>query len=120
MPPTATNTRAEADLFSFKTVGEAKEFVLAVREHEVVPKGGVRKWLTRREMPGEIAAILMSADAEELVGPVENDQGAFDVYMLNRREDAVLDDSLRDEIRDKLFGELVEAEMTRNPLTFLA
>jgi hypothetical protein len=112
--------RAEADLFSFKTVGEAKEFVLAVREHEVVPKGGVRKWLTRREMPEEIAAILMSADAEELVGPVENDQGAFDVYMLNRREEAVLDDSLRDEIRDKLFGELVEAELTRNPLTFLA
>jgi hypothetical protein len=110
---------AEADVFGFKTVGEAREFMLAVREHELTPEGGVRERLTRREAPTEIAAVLLSAEPEELVGPVETDDGRYDVYMLHRREDATLDDSLTEEIRDKLFDELIELELMRDPLTFL-
>jgi hypothetical protein len=112
--------RAEADVFQFKTIGEAKEFMLAVREHELTPQGGTRTMLTRREAPEEIAATLLSVDRGELTGPVETDESTYAVYLLIRREEAILDDSLREEIRDKLFDELVETELTRDPLTFVA
>jgi hypothetical protein len=112
--------RAETEVFEFSTVGKAKEFMLAVREHEVTPEGGVRTQLTRREAPEEIAAMLLSAEPGELVGPVEAEEGSYEVYLLSHREEAVLDDSLREEIRDKMFDELVEAELILEPIRFLS
>jgi len=111
--------RAEVEVFGFSTAGEAKEFMLAVREHEVTPEGGVRTQLIRREAPEEIAAMLLSAEPGELAGPVETEEGSYEVYQLSHREEAVLDDSLRGEIRDKMFDELVEAELIREPIKFL-
>ena len=111
--------RVEAEIFRFSTVGEAKEFMLAVREHEVTPGGGVRTNLTRREAPDEVAAMLLTAEAGELAGPAETDEGSYEVYLLKNREEAVLDDLLREEIRKKMFDELVEAELTRDPIKFL-
>jgi len=111
---------AEAEVFGFSTVGEAKEFMLAVREHEITPEGGTQTQLTRREAPEEIAAMLFAAEPGELAGPVETDDGSCEVYLLSHREEAVLDDRLREEIRDKMFDELIEAELTRDPIKFLA
>jgi hypothetical protein len=109
---------AEVEVFGFESEGAAREFILSVREHETEPEGGESRQILRREAPEEIAASLFSAQPGEMLGPVETDDG-FEAYRLVDRKDAMLDDELREQIRDELFSQFLEAELTRNPLTFL-
>jgi hypothetical protein len=112
--------RADTDVYIFPTAGEAKEFILAVREHEITPAGGIRTHLERREVPEDVSGILFSIEPGELAGPVEDDEGTFRVYLLRHREGAVLDDSIREEIREKIFSEMIDLTMTRDPVKFIA
>jgi hypothetical protein len=111
--------KARVEIFEFGTIGKAREFALAVRENEIKPIGGKSLEMTRRAAPEEIAAELFSAAPGDLIGPIENDDGSFGVFLLREQRDAVLDDDLTNEIRDQLFDELVEAELARAPLRFL-
>jgi parvulin-like peptidyl-prolyl isomerase len=111
--------RAVAEVYEFTTTGLAREFILDVRENEFLPRGGYRRELGRQEAPEEIAAELFAAEPGELVGPLENDDGAFIVYLLRDRQDAELDDDLAAEIRGRLFDELIESELARDPIQFL-
>lgn len=111
--------RAVAEVYEFTTTGLAREFILDVRENEFSPRGGYRRELDRQEAPEEIAAQLFSAEPGELFGPLENDDGGFIVYLLRDRRNAELDDDLAEEIRGRLFAELIEAELARDPLKFL-
>ena len=111
---------AEVEIFGFSTDGEAKEFMLAVREHEIGPEGGTLAEVMRRDAPEEIGAVLFSAEPGELIGPVEAEDGSYEVYVLNQIEEATLDEDMYENLRAEMFGELVEAELSRDPLEFLA
>ncbi len=110
---------AEVEVFSFASAGEAKEFILAVREKEAEPGEGERRQVTRREAPEEIAATLFACESGDLVGPVENDDGEQEVFRLRSRSEAELDDDLRARIRDQMFRQLIETELIRDPMKFL-
>ena len=110
---------AEVEVFEFATAGEAREFMLAVREKEAEATDGEHREMTRRDAPEEIAAALFSCGPDDLVGPVENDEGAFEVLVLRVRTEAELDDALHDQIRDEMFRQRIEAELTRAPMKFL-
>lgn len=110
---------ADIEVFSFASAGEAREFILAVREKEAEPGEGERRQLTRRDAPEEVAAILFSCEPGDLLGPVENDDGEQEVYRLRSRIDAELDEDLRTQIRNQMFHQLIEAELVRDPMKFL-
>jgi hypothetical protein len=112
-------TTAEVEVFEFATAGEAKEFMLAVREKEAEPTDGQHREMIRRDAPEEIAAALFSCDPGDLVGPVETDDGAFEVLVLHSRTNAELNDALSDEIRGEMFHQLIDAELIRAPMKFL-
>ncbi len=110
---------AEVEVFEFATAGQAREFILAVREKETAAADGERRKFTRREAPEEIAALLFSCDAGELAGPVENDDGRHEVFVLRSRIEAELDEQLREQVRTEMFEQLIEAELNRDPLKFV-
>jgi hypothetical protein len=110
---------AATEVFEFATAGAAKEFILAVREKEAIAPNGEPRDLTRRDAPEEIAAALFSCEPGDLVGPVETDAGSHEVFVLRGRADAELDDDLHSQIRDEMFRQLIDVELTRNPLKFL-
>jgi hypothetical protein len=110
---------AEVEVSAFASAGKAKEFMLAVREKEAAPAGGEPRQVTRREAPEEIAATLFSCDPGDLVGPVENDEGEFEVFILRSRSEVELDDELREKIRGEMFRQLIEAELARAPVKYL-
>jgi hypothetical protein len=112
-------TTAEVEVFEFATEGEAKEFMLAVREKEAEATDGEHRELIRREAPEEIAAGLFSCDPGDLAGPVQTDDGAFEVFVFRSRTDAELDDALHDQIRGEMFRQLIDAELVRAPIKFL-
>lgn len=112
-------TNAEVEVFAFATAGEAKEFMLAVREKEAEATDGEHREMLRRDAPEEIAAALFSSDPGELVGPVETDDGGFEVFVLGSRTEAELDEALSDQIRGEMFRQLIDAELIRAPLKFL-
>lgn len=110
---------AEVEVFTFATAGAAKEFILAVREKEAEATEGEHREFIRRDAPEEIAAALFSCEPGDLTGPAESDDGAFEVFVLRRRIDAELDEELRLGIRGEMFDQLIEAELTRDPMRFL-
>ena len=112
--------RAEVEVYVFATAGAAREFILAVREHELEPEGGDPRELVRRDAADEIAAILFTADPGDLVGPAEADDGSHEVYLLRKRQEASLDEDLMEEIREAMFEEIIETELARNPMKFEA
>jgi len=111
--------RAEAEVFIFSSEGAAREFVLAVRENEIGPVHGARRWIARQEAPGEAGVLIFSAEPGDLAGPVEIGYQCYEVYRLLHRDKPTLDAHLQSTIRDELFGELLRAELARDPLTFI-
>jgi hypothetical protein len=112
-------TTAEVEVFEFASAGEAREFMLAVREKEAEATDGEQRQVTRRAAPEEIAASLFACEPGDLVGPVENEDGEHEVFVLRSRIEAELDDELRVQIRDEMFRQLIETELTRDPAKFL-
>ncbi len=110
--------RAEFNIFTFATEGAASEFILAVREREIEPFGE-RQQIVRRDAPTEIASALFAAQAGNLVGPLQTDDRRYQVYRLLHREDAVLDDRLKEQLRSEMVAELLKAELVREPQSFL-
>jgi hypothetical protein len=114
------HARAEVEVFAFPSEGAALEFMLAVREREIEPaKGGVRS-LTPRTAPEVIAAALLGAEAGELLGPVETEAGAYEVFRLLRRDEPCLDPALKEAIRDAIVDEALAPARARARLTFEA
>ena len=112
--------RAEVEVFTFSSEGAALEFVLAVRERELESIHGARRWLRRRETPEEAGALIFSAEPGDLAGPVETDYQCYEVYRVLQREHPKLDAQLYRQIGDELFEELLNSELARHPLAFLA
>jgi hypothetical protein len=110
--------RAEVNIFTFPIEGAASEFILAVREREIEPFAE-RLRITRRDAPSEIAATLFAAEPGELVGPVEADDRRYQVYRLLHREEAILDDQLKEQLRAEMVTELLREELVREPQSFL-
>jgi hypothetical protein len=110
--------RAEVNVFTFETEGAADEFILAVRENEVQPFGE-RVQMFKRDAPPDIAAVLYSAQAGDLVGPVETDDRRYRVYRLLHRARPALDGQLKEILRGAILDELLEAELVRQPREFL-
>ena len=112
--------RAEVEVFTFSSEGAAREFVLAVRERELESIHGARRWLKRRETPEEAGALIFSAEPGELAGPVAIDYQCCEVYRVLHREHPSLDSQLNRQIGSELFDELLDSELARHPLAFLA
>lgn len=53
------------------------------------------------------------------MGPVEIDYQRYEVYRVLVCENPTLSVHLQTQIRDELFDELLQAELARDPLTFL-
>ncbi len=111
---------AHADLhvFGFGSEGAAEEFILAVKEKEIAPFAE-RITIMKRDAPEEIAAALFASAPDELVGPVEIDDGLFRVYQLVQLHEPRLDDRLSAIIRRELLEELLNSRLERVPRVFL-
>ena len=117
--------RASVERIDFPSAGAAAETLLALREGEVAwlaaaaRAGGMESLEIRRsDVPEEIRALMFSASPGAFLGPVETDDGAHALYRLLSRRDAVLDDGLREEIRERLFIEEIVRLLAVLPLTF--
>ena len=111
--------RASANVVTSSTEGAARELMLSVREGEMPWPGGEIRELTRAEAPEEIAAAFFAGEPKEIFGPFEAEEG-YEVWRLDERSDAVLDDDLRERIREQLFNESVDAMLRQTPLEFIA
>ncbi len=76
--------------------------------------------MTPAAAPEEIAAQLFAAEEGEMLGPVEADDGTYEVYCVRGRADSRLDPDLHETIRDELLEEALAPALARDPLTFLA
>ena len=110
--------RAEVNIFTFSTAGAAHEFILAVEEKEIAPFGE-SQWVVRRKAPEEIAAELFSGQPGNMFGPVETGNRRHAVYRLVHREEAKLDNALKEQIRAEMLVDLLKAELSRQPRSFL-
>lgn len=111
--------RIDVEVFVFPAEGPARELMLAVREGEVEAGPGEARRLTLAQAPPDIAAPLFAADAGELLGPVEVDDGTHEVYRVMRRAEGRLDETLRDAIREELLQEGLTPALARDPASFL-
>lgn len=119
--------RADVEVVAFPSQGAAAETALQLREGEIAwgdatsRAGGVEALnLTRSEAPEEVAAELFSAAPGAFLGPVETDEGGYALYRLISRSDPELDDELREEIREGLFGEEMSRLFEKQPVQLLA
>ncbi|MBI3098344.1 MAG: hypothetical protein HYY93_08910 [Planctomycetes bacterium] len=114
-------SRAEVEVFTFANEGASREFVLAVREGEIMDARGETRQVSRRDAPEEIAAALFSSRAGELLGPVETgeEETRYEVFRLVHRTHPQLDEALQEAIRDELFREAVGAVLSRDPISFV-
>lgn len=101
------------------TEGAAKEIMLAVREGEMEWHGGEKRILFRADAPEEIAASLFAGDSGDLHGPVENEDGEHEIWRLVERNEPVLDEKLKEKIRDAIVQEEAHKIFQKNPLEFL-
>ena len=112
--------RVEVDVFTRPTEGAARELMLAVREGETGPGAGESRCLAPASAPEEIGAQLFSAREGELLGPVETEDGAYEVYRVTGRAASHLDEALRNAIRDEILEEALAPAFARNPVSFRA
>jgi hypothetical protein len=112
--------RVEVEVFKRPTEGAARELMLAVREGEITPGAGERRRLAPASAPEEIAAQLFGAREGDMLGPVEADDGGYDVYRVTARAASRLDQALRDAIRDEILEEALAPAFSRNPVSFRA
>jgi hypothetical protein len=82
--------------------GVAREIMLATSEGERPWQYDDLRVVYRREAPEEIAAALFSVSPGELVGPLETEEGNFEIWRPVRKKEPVLDDELRQAIRDQI------------------
>jgi hypothetical protein len=111
--------RATIRTFNFPSEGTADEFILAVREKEIVPFAD-QSVIMKRDAPEEIASLLFAASPGDLVGPHETDEGLFRVYQVIQLSDATLDEAVSTLIRSEMLDELLKTELGRDPQVFLA
>jgi hypothetical protein len=110
---------AKVEVTARENEGAARELMVAIREGEIPWPGGERRQLLRKEAPEEIAGALFSAEIGELVGPLEADDGTFEVWRLTGRTDAELTEDLQDRIREELIQEETDRMLCQNPVSFL-
>ncbi|HZE98502.1 MAG TPA: peptidylprolyl isomerase [Planctomycetota bacterium] len=116
-------SRADVEIVEFESMGAAAETSLQLREGEIAwPEAGARaggvdsQSLSRREAPEEIAAELFAAEAGSFLGPVETDEGGYAVYRLATKQEAELDDDLREQIRERMFSEEMARDFAKQPV----
>ena len=110
--------RMAVEIAGCKTAGAAREVLLAAREGEAEWKFDEFRTLQRREAPEEIAAALFAANPGDWFGPVETDDGAWEVWRIRNKEKAVLDDALRDLIREELIAREIETLFPEDEIEF--
>jgi hypothetical protein len=110
--------RVEVEAFKRPTEGAARELMLAVREGEIAPGAGESRRLAPASAPEEIAAQLFRAREGEMLGPVEADDGGYEVYRVTARAASQLDDALREAIRDEILEEALAPAFSRDPVSF--
>lgn len=120
------HSRIEVEEIRFESVGAADEIALELREGEIpwttasARAGGMTpRSFTRPEVPEAALGPLMAAGAGEIVGPIEADDGRYALYRFLRSTEPVLDDALREEIRRKVFREIIERSLADRPFRFV-
>jgi len=78
---------------------------------ETAPMGGYVGRLTRREVPEEISVSVFSVDPGELIGPIKLEDG-FGLFLVSEIQRPQLED-VEDEIRNRLFDQLLEDLLER-------
>jgi len=99
-----------------KRVGAGEtSFHLEAMEHsvdlETAPLGGYVGRLTRQEVPEEISVSVFSVDPGELIGPIKLEEG-FGLFLVSDIHRPELDD-VEDEVRNRLFDQLLESLLER-------
>jgi hypothetical protein len=117
---------ADVERLDFDSKGAAAETALQLREGEiewseaVARAGGVEGLrLSLVDAPEDAAAELFSSEIGGLVGPIEGDDD-YALYRVVARNEAELDDDLREEIRGRLADEDLARAFEKKPLEFLA
>jgi len=117
---------AAIDVLSFATPGTAAELAIQLREGETTWGDAALRAvdvtsqiLQRRQVPEEVASSLFAARPGTIVGPAETDEGGHALYRMLFRRDAVLDDELRDTIRQESFHETLRQELAKGPVQYL-
>lgn len=117
---------AAIDVLSFASQGAAAELAIQMREGETTWADAALRAvdltsqiLQRRHVPEEVASSLFAARPGTIVGPAETEEGWHALYRTLFRRDAVLDDELRDTIRQESFDEALRQEMAKGPVKYL-
>lgn len=117
---------AAVEVLAFASQGAAAELAIQIREGETTWGDAALRAadvtgqiLQRRRAPEEVASSLFAARPGTIVGPAENEEGQYALYRILFRRDAVLDDELRDTIRQELFHDALRQELAKGPVTYL-
>ncbi len=81
------------------------------------PAGGYLGRRRRRDLPQGVAPLIFAASEGHVVGPVKVEKG-YALYYVQKRYEAVLDETTREKIRRKLFESWLQREMNRAEITF--
>ena len=92
----------------------AREFS---QDERTRPAGGFMGRVRRKLLPKGIAARVFAASPGEIFGP-EKVAGGFALFMLQQTCPAMLDDRVRNEIRDTLFSRWLQRELQRADIRY--
>jgi hypothetical protein len=117
---------AAMEVLAFASQGAAAELAIQMREGETTwgdaalrARDVTSQTLQRRQVPEEVASSLFAAPPGTIVGPAENEEGQYALYRILFRRDPILDDELRETIRQELFHEALRQELAKGPVTYL-
>ena len=118
--------KVDAGMVELETSGMASEVLISLREKEttwekVLSQHGGKASIVmqRKHAPEEAAALLFSAGIQEFLGPVETEEGAFQIYRVLSREVPKLDEELEAEIRQELYQAYLDRLMSKDPIRFV-
>lgn len=101
------------------TEGAAREVLLGAREGETPWRYDEARVVRRDTAPEETADALFAAAPGEWLGPFETEDERFEVWRVIQKRDAVLDEALREELRDLLVQREIDLLLASAPLEFL-
>ncbi|HET6249455.1 MAG TPA: hypothetical protein VFE47_17320 [Tepidisphaeraceae bacterium] len=116
--------KVNVQIIQFPSEGAAAETLLQLREGEctweqaVAQAGQMQASELRRCDSPPAAAGLFVAAAGDFCGPIECDEGGFNLYRVIRAIEPKLDDELIVELRDNISRETLLASLASDPLEY--
>lgn len=112
-PPEVARARQEAEQLR-TTIHDAAGFELAIEGHI----GGELGWLNQGDLPPALEEALQALQPGEVSAPVRGESG-YHIFLLHERERGDADVPTYEEVRDEIYGRLLEEAMARQEQLYL-